>query len=120
MRTLLMTLFLLLAAWTVQAADLSGKWTGTIDLKEDGQSRTIPVVLVLKQDGAKLTGTGGGNEDDQHPIGKSSVDGDQVQIEVQDNEHTFFLNLKVDGDQMTGDVHKDDGAKMKIAVTRKP
>jgi hypothetical protein len=120
MRSVLITVLLLLGAWTVSAADLSGKWTGTIDVKENGESKTVPVLLILKQDGTKLTGSGGGNEDDQHALTKGSVDGDKVTLEAKTDEDTFFLELKVDGDQMTGDVRKGDSARMKISVKRMP
>lgn len=120
MKSLLATLFLVLAACPASAADVTGKWAGTIELKEDGKTRTIPVLLVLKQEGAKLTGTGGGNQDDQHPIRKGTVEADKLLIEVEDADKIFYLDLKVDGEQMLGDIRKDDSAKMKIAVTRKP
>lgn len=109
---------LLLSAGSCAAADVSGKWSGTIDLKEDGQAKTVPAFLILKQDGSNLTGSGGGNETDQHPIRKGMVDGDNVTLEVQDGDSVFTLTLKVDGDQITGVVGKDDSPKMKISLKR--
>ena len=118
MKTLMLSLLLLLGAWTASAADLTGKWTGTIEVKENGESRTVPVLLILKQEGAKLTGSGGSSEDDQHPISKGSVEGDKVTIEAQADDDTFYLELKIDGDKMTGDVRKGDSPPMKISVKR--
>jgi uncharacterized protein involved in tellurium resistance len=119
MKSIVLTLLLLLGAWTAAAADLSGRWTGTIDVKENGESRTVPVLLILKQEGTKLTGSGGGSEDDQHAILKGSVEGDKVTIEAEGNEHgNFHLELKVDGDQMTGDVRRGDSERMKMTLKR--
>ena len=119
MKSIVLSLLLLLgAAWAASASDLSGKWTGTIDVKENGESKTVPVLLILKQDGTKLTGSGGGSEEDQHPITKGSVDGDKVKIEAQAEDDTFYLELTVDGDQMSGDVRKGDSERMKMSLKR--
>jgi hypothetical protein len=117
MKSILLTL-LLAAAWTLSASDLTGKWSGTVDMKQDGDAQTIPVVMIVKQDGNKLTGTAG-PEDDQHTIQKGLVDGDTVTMEVDGGEAIFYLELKVDGDQISGAVKQGtDGEKMKIALKR--
>jgi hypothetical protein len=109
---------LLLAAWTLSASDLTGKWSGTVDMKQDGDAQTIPVVMIVKQDGKTLTGTAG-PEDDQHTIQKGLVDGDSVTMEVDGGEAIYYLELKVDGDQLSGAVKQGtDGEKMKIALKR--
>lgn len=117
MKSILVSL-LLLAAWTLSASDLTGKWAGTVDMKQDGDAQTIPVIMIVKQDGNKLTGTAG-PEDDQHAIQKGVVDGDTITMEVDSGEDIFYLELKVDGDQITGAVKQGtDGEKMKIALKR--
>jgi hypothetical protein len=117
MKSILVSL-LLLAAWTLSASDLTGKWAGTVDMKQDGDAQTIPVIMIVKQDGNKLTGTAG-PEDDQHAIQKGLVDGDTITMEVDSGEDIFYLELKVDGDQITGAVKQGaDGEKMKIALKR--
>ena len=109
---------LLAAAWTLSGADLTGKWSGTVDMKQDGDAQTIPVVMIVKQDGKTLTGTAG-PEDDQHVISKGLVDGDTITMEVDSGEAIYFLELKVDGDQISGAVKEGaDGEKMKIALKR--
>jgi hypothetical protein len=109
---------LLVAAGTLSAHDLTGKWAGTFDLKDDGEVQTIPVVMVVKQDGNKLTGTAG-TEEDQHAIQKGVVDGDAVTMEVDTGEAIYYLELKVDGDQIAGSVKQGaDGEKTKIALKR--
>jgi hypothetical protein len=109
---------LLLGAFGLGAANLSGKWSGSIDVVEDGQARTVSVLLMLKHDGAKLSGTAGSDESDQHTITKANVDGDKVSLEVDGGDVTFYLDLKVDGDQMTGDARRGDSPKMKMSVKR--
>lgn len=117
MKSTLLSL-LLLAAWSLSAADLTGKWAGTLDLKQDGEAQTIPVVMIVKQDGNKVTGTAG-PEEDQHPIQKGTVDGDTLTMEVDSGEAVYYLELKVDGDQISGAVKQGaDGEKMKIALKR--
>ena len=46
---------LLVAAFTLMAADVSGKWTYEQPSRGGGQAR--PVTITLKQDGDKLTGS---------------------------------------------------------------
>lgn len=117
MKSILLSL-LLAAAWTLSAADLTGKWSGTVDIKQDGEAQTIPVIMVVKQDGNKLTGTAG-PEEEQHPIQNGVVDGNTVTLEVDGGEAIFYLTLKVDGDQISGDVKRGaDGEKTKIALKR--
>jgi hypothetical protein len=109
---------LLLAAWTLSASDLTGKWSGTVDMKQDGDAQTIPVVMIVKQDGKTLTGTAG-PEEYQHAIQKGLVDGDTVTFEVDSGEAIYYLELKLDGDQISGAVKQGtDGEKMKIALKR--
>jgi len=117
MKSILLSL-LLAAAWTLSAADLTGKWAGTFDMKEDGNAQAMSVVMIVKQDGNKLTGTAG-VEEDQHPIQKGIVDGDTVTFEVDSGEAIYYLELKLDGDQLSGAAKAGpDGEKMKIALKR--
>src|SRR5271156_1532851 len=117
MKSVLLSL-LLAACWTLSAADLTGKWAGTVDIKQDGEAQTIPVVMVVKQDGNKLTGTAG-PEEDMHPIQKGVVDGDTVTMEVDSGDAIYYLELKVDGDAIAGSVKQGaDGEKTKIALKR--
>ena len=119
MKSILLSLLLLLAAaFVLSATDLTGKWSGTLDLKQDGEAQTIVVNMVVKQDGDKITGTAGA-EDEQHPIQNGKVDGNKVTMEVDNGEALFYLELEVDGDQITGNVKQGaDGEKMKIALKR--
>ncbi len=116
---ILLSLFLLLGAFALGASNLSGKWSGAINVvHDDGQAQTVSVFLILKQDGNKLSGTAGEDENDQHAITKAIIDGEKVSLEVDGGEVTFYLDLKVDGDQMTGDARRGDSPRMKISLKR--
>jgi hypothetical protein len=118
LKSILLSL-LLLVAGGLGAADLSGKWSGTVDVKEDGQSRTVSALLVLKQDGKTLTGTAGGEENDRLHIRKGTVEGNAVTLEVQGEDAVFYVDLTVDGDQMNGNARRgESGEKMKLSLKR--
>lgn len=118
MKTILLSL-LLLAGWCLSAADLTGKWSGTVAVKDDGgDSQDVAVMVTLKQDGNTLTGTAGA-EGEEHPIQKGVVNGDTVTFEVDSGDAIYYLELKVDGDQLTGEVKNGaDGPKMKLSLKR--
>src|SRR5438105_2758194 len=85
----------LLSAACLAAADASGKWSGTF--KPDDAAGSRPVYMVLTQDGDKLTGTGGPNESEQHPMQKGKVEGERPTFEVPDEGGTFIFDLKITG-----------------------
>src|SRR3954463_12015021 len=70
-------------AMAAAAADLSGKWSGTIT--PEGQNAS-PAYAVFKQTGAAITGTAGPSEDNQWPGLKGTVKGDKVSVEVKSAE----------------------------------
>ena len=119
MKSFLLSLLLLTAFCLSAAADVTGKWSGTVDLKADGEAQTITVVMTLKQDGNTLTGTAGPDDGEQHPIQKGTVDGDNLTMEVDSGDAIYYIELKVDGDSITGNVKQgSDGEKMKISLKR--
>jgi opacity protein-like surface antigen len=84
------------------AADVSGKWTGSLT-PENGDAQSA--LLVLKQDGAVITGTAGPDENQQFPIQTGKVDGNKIVIEIAPTEGTLYhLELVLDGDHMKGDL----------------
>jgi len=108
-------LLIALAAATLIAADATGTWTGTLTRSEN---QSGPAHLVLKQDGDKLTGTAGPDENDQHPIVNGKVENGALTFEL-DNGMKFVL--KQDGDEITGEVSRErDGQTQsgKLAVKR--
>jgi hypothetical protein len=71
----------------------------------DGQVEDDTIHLVLKQDGAKLTGTAGPSADRQMPIEKGTVDGGKVTMEVAAGQGGVFkFELALDAEHLRGDV----------------
>src|SRR5262249_44094673 len=100
-------------------ADVSGKWSGSF--KPDNEEGTLPLFLILKQDGASLTGSGGPAETEQHPLQNGKVAGDRVVFEVPAGKGTFYFDLKFTGDEITGGLQmkRDDGESRTAKVTMK-
>jgi hypothetical protein len=101
------------------AADVTGKWTGTI-APDGGDTHTA--LLVLKQDGATITGSAGPDESQQFPIKTGKIDGNKVVIEVAPTDESLYhLELVLDGDHLKGDAtfHRgDDTMTGKVDVSR--
>jgi len=99
-----MTLHLVLVALAsillAVPADVSGKWSGSF--KPDNEENPLPLFLVLKQDGGSLTGSGGPTETEQHPMQNGKIDGDHLVFEVNAGKGTFYFDLKIAGDEITG------------------
>ena len=104
------------------AADVTGTWSGSLKVSgPDGQVQDDTIHMVLKQDGAKLTGTAGPNADQQLPIGKGAVDGSKVTMEVAAGQGTFKFELALDAEHLKGDVTLSAGPqtlKAKMDATR--
>ena len=101
-------LTLLLVTLPLGAIDISGKWTGSFEAQNnEGEKRTEPVFMVLKQEGDKLTGSGGPNEGEQHAFQNGKVEGDKVSFEIAlGNGGTIYFNLTVTGDEIKGDMKR--------------
>ena len=92
MRTFLLTTLLCLSA---HAADVSGKWTGSFFAG--------PMFLILKQDGAKLSGSGGPTEDQQLlKFNDGVIDGDHLTFHAGE----FQFELTLAGDALKGEARK--------------
>jgi hypothetical protein len=101
---------LLVMATSALAADFTGSWSGQGVM--DGESHTVYVVL--KQDGASLSGSVGPNASHQQPIKKGTVEGDKVVFDFSpDGEGIIHFELKADGDALKGtaELHRDDGTQ---------
>jgi hypothetical protein len=86
------------------AADVVGRWTGTVTLISDsGEPRPQPALLIFKMEGDKLTGTGGPNEDRQIPFQVIKLEGDDLTFTVGDDDVKVDARLKVAGDSLTGE-----------------
>jgi hypothetical protein len=112
-------LLVVAAAAIAMAADVTGKWTGSFTPENDEAHTAL---LVLKQDGAAITGTAGPDESQQFPIRTGKIDGNKVVLEISPSEGAIYhLELVLDGDHMKGDLtaKRDDGTMTaKLDVSR--
>ncbi len=97
-------LFLLLAS-AAFGADVTGKWTGSLDLDNGNHGGAY---VALKQQGSVITGTQGPSAASQFPITSGHIDGQQVTIEARPGSAVLRLTMKLAGDKLTGDVFEDD------------
>jgi hypothetical protein len=68
-------------ALALSAADISGKWSGTIDVEDAGNTSEVQVELVQKANtvSGKMGRTGGG---DESTIRNGKVDGEKVSFDA--------------------------------------
>ena len=111
-------------ALTVGApADVTGKWEGKISgTRPDGSTAEDTALLILEQKGTTLTGSVGGNESDQHPITKGTVDGNKISITAKNrnNEREIKLELTVEGDDIKGTLIMGERSAQLAAKRVKP
>src|SRR5882762_724320 len=88
----------LLAAVLVLAADITGKWTGSVVLSAGGGNPTFE----FKQTGETLTGTYHGQFGDA-PL-KGTVKGDKVEFSFGSDQASAKYSGTVTGDKMSGTV----------------
>lgn len=104
----------LVFAFTIMAADVSGKWT--FEQPGRGGNPGRPVTITLKQDGAKLTGQvpgmgrGGDNPPPPTEITDGKVDGNNVSFTVKREFNGNTMVTKYEG-TVSGD-------EMKLKITR--
>lgn len=106
-------LMIALAAMSLAAADATGTWTGTLALQGSDDGQTRPAYLVLKQEGAKLTGSAGPSADQQHPIEEGKVEGDRITLQA----NNMKFDLKLNGDEITGEITRErDGQTQRATL----
>lgn len=100
------------------AADATGTWTGTFTPSGEEAG---PALLVLKQDGTKLTGTAGPGSEEQHEIRNGKAEDGKLTFEVGDEGPTMKFTLKQEGDRIKGDISRERDGQVQSAqldVTR--
>ena len=121
MKTTLMMLAMAAMTW---AADVTGTWSGPMEMTRNGETRADTAHLILKQTGGEVTGTVGPNAEKQTQITKGTATGEDVVLEATapDNGLRFVLKLKLESDKLTGtlDAKSTDGETMtgKLTLTR--
>ena len=97
----------LLFSLALAAGDVTGTWKGRyLVTRTDGTTAEAPACLILEQNGAEVSGSGGPNEDKQKAFDRARIDGDRVVLE-QDHKsgRTLILTLTMDGDRMKGEMN---------------
>jgi hypothetical protein len=95
-----------------QSADVSGRWTGEMQQKQDsGDLAHAAMVFVLKQAAGQVTGKAGPTEGTGQPINDAKLEGDRLTFSVTaPAEHAgekgpaWRFDLKVSGTRMEGRV----------------
>jgi hypothetical protein len=96
-------LAVMLPAVASSTASVTGKWSGTLQM--DGQSEAKPAYSIFNQDGNKLSGRVGPNEDEQDSFEGGKVEGDKLIFDVPqgpNDEGSIHVEMHVEGNQMTG------------------
>jgi hypothetical protein len=96
---------LILVGTSVWAADVTGKWTGSMVLNG---GRTDTANVHLKQNGKALAGTMGPSDEKQFPLTSARIDGDQVTIEAKPGPSVLRLTMKLEGTKLAGEVFEDN------------
>jgi hypothetical protein len=124
MKPLLCLLLFLALVMSAAAADITGRWSGTFAIiGPDGQPGTPnAAMMIVKQSGSTLTGTGGPDENEQWPIRNGKIAGNKVTVEVTSPDGVIYtLTMTVAGDKVSGDMLITQGGqsqKSKIEFTR--
>lgn len=103
-----------LSAVSLLAADATGKWTGTLTPASDNSGK--PAMLVLKQDGAELTGTAGPDASEQNTILNGKADNGTLTFEIHSGGGTMKFTLKLDGDEIKGDIVRERDGQSQTAT----
>jgi hypothetical protein len=96
----LVAIALLLFAFGQTAPGISGKWSGSFQVK--GDDGHVPQLFVLTQDGMKLTGSGGPDASERYPIADGKIAGNHVTFELTNAFAKFTYDLTDSGSQMKG------------------
>ncbi len=114
-------LLLALAAVSLIAADATGKWTGTLTVRTSDGEKPGPAYLVIKQEGAKVTGTAGPDAGEQHAIENGKAENGNLTFELSTGGGIMKFALRHEGDEISGDVTRErDGQTQtaKLSVKR--
>jgi hypothetical protein len=85
------------------ASDVTGTWSGAF--KVNGGDHGVPQLMMLKQDGVKLSGFAGPDAREQSPLENGKIEGDHLTFEVTRGKWKFTYDLKRTGpDEVKGDL----------------
>jgi hypothetical protein len=122
MKILACVCILLCAAITLSAADISGKWSGTITMTNaPGETNDGTAFVIIKQNGPEITGTAGADENQQFPITKGKIEGNKITFEVQSDGPLYKVDVMLVADHIKGEVtavREGQTVKGKVDMTR--
>jgi hypothetical protein len=116
-----------LVALVLHGADISGKWTGSVDVADPagGDKISTPVKAQFTQKGGEISGTIGREQDaEAEAIHAGKLDGKNLAFEVQPAEATSpmkFTLVVVSGDRIEGVMEgaiADGKISGKVVLTR--
>jgi hypothetical protein len=95
---------LALSVLALNAADLTGKWSGSFDITTaDGESKPDTAFLDLKELDGTVTGTAGPNAEKQWSLRNGKLDGQKLTFEVSTDDGGFLaFELTFDGEGIQG------------------
>jgi len=120
MRKLL--LCVLMSAFALHAAELTGKWSGSFDITNEQGTKPDTAYMDLKESGGAVTGTAGPNEEKQFSLRKGKLDGQKLTFEVvMDDGGVLAFELSFDGTSIQGSCTGtgDGGEKLSAKVNLK-
>ncbi|HEV8041408.1 MAG TPA: hypothetical protein VGP62_21215 [Bryobacteraceae bacterium] len=90
----------LFLAQFLNAADVSGKWSGSLEGKgEDGSAISVPARMEFKQTGEAITGSVGKDSAHEYAINKGKIADDQITFEFTapegDEDSAFIHRVKL-------------------------
>lgn len=93
------------------AADVTGAWSGPMQMTRGTETREDSVHVVLIQADNKITGSVGPNAEKQVPITKGTIEGSDVTLEAvpPSGQGTATFKLKVEGDKLVGELKVEGG-----------
>jgi hypothetical protein len=107
---------------TLSAADITGKWSGSLTMTNaQGETNEGAAFVIFKQNGAEITGSAGGDENQQFPITKGKIEGNRITFEVQSDGPLYKVDVMLAGEHIKGEVivvQEGQSTKAKVDMTR--
>lgn len=120
---------ILLLPWlalSLAASDISGKWSGTIEITQGGggpSQTAVSAEFIQKSDAVSGKIGRSGSDEEEGQIRNGKVEGDKVQFEVTSPETTspMKFTLTLEGDHLSGEMKgaiEDEQIVGKVDLTR--
>lgn len=97
---------LLLTLVQPAAGSLTGRWDGTVTAqREDGSTSQDTTLFILEQKDSTVSGTVGGNENDQFPLTSGAIEGTRVTfVAKRPDGREYRAELTLENDELKGTV----------------